>query len=156
MAALAGALAIAGCGGGGGAKTSTGAPIRTLSVSSATKVPGSTAIATTPEIRALVSAWASAGTPQAVCSLMSYGFRLGVGRGQAPTTCTAWIAKTFGPFTVSSGRVLSSSTIAGQIRVLADLGGHPGTLYLVRECGGLKINSIGTFVQHLPARSCTF
>lgn len=70
---------------------------------------------------------------------MSYSFKLTVGHGRAPAACTQWIMKAYGPFTVSSARLSSSgSKTAGQIGVVANLGGSTATLYLVPKCGWPK------------------
>ncbi|MFL5823481.1 MAG: hypothetical protein ACJ764_08585 [Solirubrobacteraceae bacterium] len=86
---------------------------------------------------------------------MSYSFKFGVGHGLPPAQCTTWITRAYGPFTTESAHVISASEIAGQLSVLANLGGHIATLYLVQECGGLKINSIGVYSRHQTPPSCT-
>jgi hypothetical protein len=154
IAAAATAL-VAGC---GGSSTPSGphASIRTPTSSSgvATSSSGGAHTAVTPAIRRVISAWAGADTPQSVCSLMSYSFKFGVGHGQPPAQCTSWITQAYGPFSKSTAQVISASRIAGQFSVLATIGGHTATLYLVQECGGLKINSIGVFNEHKTPSSC--
>jgi hypothetical protein len=150
------AAVVAGC---GGSSTPSGphAVIRTATSSSgvaSSSNNGGAHTAVTPAIRNLVVSWAAADTPQTVCSLMSYSFKFGVGHGQPPAQCTTWITQAFGPSSKSTGKVISASKIAGQISVLANIGGHVATLYVVQECGGLKINSIGVFSQHKPPPSC--
>jgi hypothetical protein len=96
----------------------------------------------TQAARATAVAWGRADTPAAICSLMSYGFKLGGGRGQAPSRCTSWVTKTLGPFTASSTRIISVKRAEGQTAVTASFSGHTETLYLIKECGGLKVASI--------------
>jgi hypothetical protein len=149
-------VAVTGC---GGSSTPSGphAAIRTATSSSGVATSssnGAAHTAVTPAIKKLVVSWAGADTPQTVCSLMSYSFKFGVGHGQSPAQCTTWITKAFGPFSKSTGKVISASKIAGQISVLVNIGGHVATLYAVQECGGLKINSIGVLNQHKSPPSC--
>jgi hypothetical protein len=96
----------------------------------------------TQAARATTVAWGRADTPAAICSLMSYGFKLGDGRGQAPSRCTSWVTKALGPFTASSTRIISIKRVGGQTAVTASFSGHTETLYLIKECGGLKVASI--------------
>jgi hypothetical protein len=62
-------------------------------------------------VRRTTVAWARADTPRAVYSLMSYGFKVGLRRGQTPAKCAAWITKAIGPFSATSGRIISTSTV---------------------------------------------
>ena len=96
-------------------------------------------------------AWGKADTPQSVCALMTYGFKMGAGRGQSPARCATWIVHALGPFTATSTRVISTKRVDGQTAVLADFGGHHQTLYLARECGTLKVASVDELHANQPA-----
>jgi hypothetical protein len=102
----------------------------------------SAAATVTQAARATTVAWGRADTPAAICSLMSYGFKLGGGHGQSPSRCTSWVTKALGPFTASSTRIISIKRVGGQTAVTASFSGHTETLYLLKECGGLKVASI--------------
>ena len=143
------AAAVGGCGGG-----SNGTPRPPVSTAGAVTSPTGTATPITPAMTKTVVAWAAAGTPQDICPLMTYSFKIAVGHGRPPAQCTSWITQAYGPFTVSSAHLISASKVSGQIAVQADLGGHPGTLYLVQECGSLKINSVRYFNRHQAPPSC--
>jgi hypothetical protein len=151
LTAIAATAALAGCGGGSGAATPSQLRIRTSA--SGSDIAGARA-PITPALTAAVTAWAKANTPQAVCSLMSDSFKFSVSHGLPAAKCTSWITKAYGPFTVSSARIISASRVNGQTAVLADLGGNVATLYVVQECGSLKVNSIRFLSQHQPPSSC--
>lgn len=103
-------------------------------------------------VRATVDAWAKADTPPAVCALMTYAFKVGVGQpvDGAPGNCTAWVNKALGPFSTGPARIYSVKTLSGQTAVTADLGNNRQTLYLMRECGMLKVNSINKMIPDPP------
>ena len=124
-------VAMAGCGGSHATTHST--------TTSATSASGG---ASTAAARATVIAWGRAATPQAICALVSYGYKLGVGRCQSPARCPSWAGKRLGPFTASPAQVISPRTVGDQTAVTASFSGHRQTLFLTRECGALKVASI--------------
>lgn len=109
-------------------------------------------------ITAAVNAWAKADTAPAICSLMSYGFKLGISNHfhTNPARCTSWASRVLGPFKATSANITKSMQIGGgQTAVTATFSGSkPQTLYLVRQCGALKVNSINAFHPNPPAPHC--
>ena len=112
------------------------------------------AIRVTPAITRAVRAWARAATPHAVCAMMSDNFRFAVGHGRPVATCPSWITAAWGPFNATWDRVIRAGWAGDQLSVVTALGGHVTTLYLVSECGGLKVNSIGTYSMYTAPPSC--
>jgi hypothetical protein len=101
--------------------------------------------------RATVDHWGKASTPQAVCALLSYGWKLGAGQGKSPAKCASWITSVLGPFFSASAKIFSSRSVGRQTAVDVSFGNiPPQTLYLVPECGTLKVNSIGTYYPNPP------
>lgn len=138
-----------------GSSSPSGPTAKIKTVTSSSGAGGGAHTPVTPAIRRTVALWAAADSAQTACAVMSYGFKYGVGHGKPPAQCTSWINQAYGPFTASPGHVISASKLAGQISVLANIGGHIATLYLVQECGSLKINSIGVFSEHKSPPSCS-
>lgn len=109
-------------------------------------------------VTATVTAWAKADTPPAICSLMSYGFKLGISNRfhTKPARCTSWVSKALGPFKAATAHITKSIRVGGgQTAVTATFSGSkPQTLYLVAQCGALKVNSINAFHPNPPAPHC--
>jgi hypothetical protein len=102
-------------------------------------------------VRQTVVAWGKASTPSAVCSLMTYGFKLGAApKGKTPAQCTTWVAKQLGPLQATSAKITLVRTQGGQTVVGANFAGSPKVLYLVPECGTLKVNSVGKYFANPP------
>ena len=106
----------------------------------------------TQEVAAAVDAWAAAATPEAVCGLMTYAFKLGVAEGKDPAQCASWIVDALGPPDASKATIVSANEEQGQtaVRVTFSGGSTETTLYLVRECGQLKVNSTGQLRANPP------
>jgi hypothetical protein len=108
--------------------------------------------ATTSVVRAAVDAWAAADTPEKTCALMTYGFKQALAKGKDPAQCAAWIASELGAPTATQATIESTSTKGKQTLVNVSFsGGSMATLYLLRECGTLKVNSIGEYHGDPPA-----
>jgi hypothetical protein len=108
---------------------------------------------TPPDVKAAVDAWAKADSPETVCALMTYGFKVGVAKGKDPAQCASWIVSALGQPTASAATIVSTSSVQGQTAVSVRFSGDasPTTLYLVQECGALKVNSIGELHANPPA-----
>jgi hypothetical protein len=108
--------------------------------------------------QATVVAWAKADTAQATCSLMSYGFKLGIAFAlhASPANCIRNATKALGPFRSTSVHILSALQLNGQTRITAIFGDGRRTdaLWLVRQCGAYKVNSINGFHPNPPAPRC--
>ncbi len=134
-----------GCGGG-----STTSSTRTVAPRPPTKAAPRLTVPSAA-VRRAVAAYARADTPNAVCSLMSYGYKLAVARGQDPLKCTSWIVKRLGPFKATSAAIISTTNAGGQILVVALFGSQRQALFLIRQCGSLKLASIGAPRLHQPS-----
>ncbi len=108
--------------------------------------------AVAPDVTAVADAWAAAATPEAVCALMTYGFKLGVAEGKDPAQCASWIAGVLGAPAASTATIASATEVQGQTAVRVTFSdGSPETLYLLRECGKLRVNSLGELRSNPPA-----
>ena len=133
-------LASSSCGGNNGDK------------SGASSTSTSARAAATPEVIGVVDAWAQAATPDAVCALMTYGFKLGAGQEKDPAQCASWIATALGAPKALKATIVSATEVQGQTAVRVTFSdGSPQTLYLLRECGKLKVNSLGELHPNPPA-----
>jgi len=152
--AVASLAVLTGCG--SSSKHSTGAGSTPSSQAGYPKTPVTTS--PTAAEQATVVAWAKADTAQAVCAVMSYGFKLGLAHAlqASPANCVANATKALAPFKSTSAHIVSAVRLNGQTRITAMFGGRKATvtLWLVRQCGSYKVNSINAFHPNPPIPRC--